>query len=99
MDDEQRRLKKQWQTAEKQRARVALPLSDDDFAALFHTVETLLSQEGCDHSLRFTTDWIADKSLAGGPLLEWLADNGGYCDCEVVSNARDAWQQIRDGSG
>jgi hypothetical protein len=28
-------------------------------------------------------------------LLAWLAENGGYCDCEVAGNAADHWEQNR----
>lgn len=27
--------------------------------------------------------------------IAWLKANGGYCDCEVVTNAADHWEQNR----
>ena len=95
MEDEQRRLKKAWQSEEKARARAAFPLPDEELGSLFDSVDARLSTENCDHSLRFTKAWLAQHSCAAPPVLEWLADNGGYCDCEVVTNARDEWERAR----
>jgi Protein of unknown function (DUF2695) len=28
-------------------------------------------------------------------VAAWLENNGGFCDCEVILNARDHWEENR----
>ena len=45
----------------------------------------------CDHSLKLTKQWIEENGLKEKEeeIIEYLEDNGGYCDCEVVLNVLD----------
>jgi hypothetical protein len=99
MDDTSRREKKQWQAQQRASARAAFPLSDADLSAMFEELDDQLERDPCDHTLRFTMRWLASSGHASGPVVDWLRDNGGYCDCEVVANVCDHWEQARgDGS-
>ena len=95
MDDEARRLKKQWLADQAAAARAAFPLPDDQLAALFRDVEAEFNREGCDHTRRLTEGWLARRNIPAGPVLEWLDDHSGYCDCEVVANAGDHFESYR----
>jgi hypothetical protein len=95
MDDKARELKRQWVSAQKGAARAKFPLLDDTLEHLFDAVETRIENVPCDHSLRAATEWLRMNSLAIEPVVAWLQDNGGFCDCEVVANARDHWEQNR----
>lgn len=44
----------------------------------------------CDHTLRETTLFIESHHLDGSKVIQWLRENGGYCDCEVALNVYDA---------
>lgn len=96
VDDESKRLKKSWQAEEKRRARAALPMPDEQMHDLFVFVEERLSVAACDHSLRRTASWLDTRDVDADRVLAWLEDNGGYCDCEVVFNAREAWERARE---
>ncbi|HYJ11804.1 MAG TPA: DUF2695 domain-containing protein, partial [Polyangiaceae bacterium] len=61
---------------------------------LFDHVANRLRSDGCDHTLRFMTEWLAE-SEGSMVVLDWLAEQGGYCDCEVDANARNHWEQNR----
>ena len=53
---------------------------------------TYLNRENapaCDHSLSDTTQWLGENGEDPEPVVSWLRDNGGYCDCEVISNVYD----------
>jgi len=95
MDDKKRELKKRWKKAERDAARSAFPLHDDKLEALFDAVEMALEDAGCDHSLRATTEWLSANGVDIGAVVVWLENNGGFCDCEVVANARDHWEESR----
>ena len=95
MDDKARQLKKQWKTAETNTARAKFPLTDDKLEALFDAVEIAIKDAGCDHSLKATTEWLEDRGLDIQAVVAWLQNYGGFCDCEVVANARDHWEENR----
>jgi hypothetical protein len=63
--------------------------------ALFDSVEMAIEDAGCDHSLRATTEWLSANGVDVGAVVTWLENNGGFCDCEVVANARDHWEENR----
>ena len=95
MDEEARQLKKQWKTAEKIAARAKFPLSDDKLESLFADVEAAIKDVACDHSLRATRKWLGDRNLDIQAVIAWLEENGGFCDCEVVANACQHWEENR----
>lgn len=92
MDQEDRERKAAWKAEQRERARGAFPLPDEELSALFHAVESGLREAGCDHSLRVTRRWLAGKTHDPEKVIAWLRANGGFCDCEVAANARDHWE-------
>ncbi len=46
-----------------------------------------LPENGCDHTLRFTIEWLqrASRRKTKG-VIEALRNRGGFCDCEVLNN-------------
>jgi hypothetical protein len=46
-----------------------------------------LAGHACDHTLRFTLEWLheADHRKSKG-VIEALRNRGGFCDCEVLNN-------------
>jgi Protein of unknown function (DUF2695) len=88
MDEDQRHLKKQWLAEQKAVARAAFPAPAIELEAFFHHVAACLAESGCDHSLRFTSSWLAQRGLDRERVLDWLVENGGFCDCEVVATAK-----------
>jgi len=43
----------------------------------------------CDHSNKLTTDYLKSKNVDMYKILDWLRENGGYCDCEILYNIED----------
>ena len=95
MNNKNQELKKRWKKAEKDAARSMFPLPNDKLEAMFDAVEIALEDTGCDHSLRATTEWLRSNGFDVAAVVTWLENNGGYCDCEVVANARDHWEENR----
>jgi hypothetical protein len=93
MKPEDRERKKAWKNEQKHNAQKAFPLSDNLLTSLFTSVEKSVDIHGCDHSRRFTIKWIEDHEESRDDALEWLESTGGFCDCEVVFNSYDHWQQ------
>jgi hypothetical protein len=94
VDSQSRSDKKRWQAQQRAAARAAFPLPDERLGRLFDHVARGLAANECDHTLRFTLEALAEIQPSS-PVVQWLAEQGGYCDCEVDANARDRWEQNR----
>jgi len=73
-------------------ARSKVPLSATEMTALFAMLDERLSDQGCDHSLKWVRAWLSDRSLDVAVVEQWLQNNGGFCDCEVLGNVEEAWR-------
>lgn len=57
------------------------------FEQLFESLETRLNEDECDHTLLLTEAWLEEMDFDEcGEVLDWLADHGGVCDCEVLAS-------------
>jgi hypothetical protein len=95
MNPADRDRKKAWKEQERQKAQAAFPLSSELLESLFASLEAKVDEEGCDHTHRFTDRWLSENKQPRTPVLEWLEGHGGFCDCEVIANAQDHWEQNR----
>ena len=81
-----------WKADQRAAARAKLPLPDDQMRALFDMLDVELPRQGCDHTLRLIRGWLVANELPIEPLVTWLQENGGFCDCEALANAEQAWR-------
>lgn len=71
----------------------SLPMSRDNFKKLFDYLDTALNDKGCADTNALTKSFleqIGASNLDG--ILEWLADKGGYCDCEILANVEEQFE-------
>lgn len=72
----------------------SLPISRDDFQNLFDFLDEKLSDEECDDKLTLTFEFLEKKEIKNIEEVEsWLRDNGGYCDCEVLYNIEEKFDE------
>src|SRR5262245_446802 len=90
--DKRARLKA-WRGEERAKARALLPLPDADMKALFDMLDQSLLEKECDHSRSLTEDWLRREGHPVARVLQWLDEHGGFCDCEVLGNAEQAWRE------
>jgi hypothetical protein len=55
----------------------------------------MLGEFGCDNTLRWAARWRDLRAPDAPDLEDELADQGGYCDCEVALNVHPE-QMLRD---
>lgn len=67
-------------------AEARLPLPRSELAALFDFLDSRLASEDCNHTLRLTREFLWERSVAEEPVVAWLGEHGGFCDCEVLAN-------------
>ncbi len=80
--------------AEQAREEARLPLSKADIKALFDAVDVGLQQADCDRTLRHTLVFLRKHDLPQERVVTWLAEYGGYCDCEVIGNVEVAGARL-----
>jgi hypothetical protein len=67
------------------------PISGPELMRLFEYVDYMWAENGCDHTLRHTRQYIRQQGLPEEELVEWLTEHGGGCDCEVLANVAEPW--------
>jgi malonyl CoA-acyl carrier protein transacylase len=65
----------------------SLPIRRDFFLNLFDYLDEELSENECDHNLELTIKFLKSSKIENIDIVtNWLKENGGYCDCEVLAN-------------
>jgi hypothetical protein len=100
MTDKARRkeLLRQCVEEEQTKARGNFPLPDETLEGFFTQLEMAMHNHGCFHDIRHSQKIIDAMSLAdeqANTLLDWCAENGGYCDCEICANTQEHWRENR----
>ena len=70
-----------------------MPAGQFDIEDLFDYLEDKLEREECNHSLRFSMQFMMENRLNFPRLSAWLQQNGGYCDCKVLEQIAPAWRK------
>ena len=87
-------LLKNYKAKEKQNFKDSLPMDEEVFWELFDYLdERLEEQDGCDHSLSLTRSFLETKGVDVDSILDWIVDNGGGCDCEVLYNVEERFEE------
>ena len=89
MKDEDRARKATWKASQVAQRDAALPAPWTELRSLAAELNARLIAAQCDHSLRFTTEWIARQKLSTTTFFSWARERGGYCDCEILMNTLD----------
>jgi hypothetical protein len=82
--EEKKALIKVWQAEQNE----DYILTEENAQELFEYLEEHIDNFGCDHTLRYTEQWLAEHFSAEiiENIVAEITDMGGYCDCEVLLN-------------
>ena len=78
-------MKQEYAERQREDDRRTLGLNESQLNEL-HQYLNQWSEKGCDHTLRFTTEWAIKSGLPVDAVCQGVRVHGGYCDCEVVFN-------------
>lgn len=81
-----------WRAQQRKTARDALPVAANQMRVMFGSLKESLATETCDHSLKLVQTWAESMDLPFAALEAWCRNNGGYCDCEVLANCQQAFE-------
>lgn len=71
----------------------SLPMDRKYFENLFDYLDNQLEKTGCDDTHKLTTGFLKkNKIMNVENILSWLAENGGYCDCEILANVEEKFE-------
>jgi len=88
-----KQLKNELRNKEQSEFEKNLPMSRELFGSLFNYLDTELSATDCDNTLKLTTNFLQKNHVTNIDTVEnWLNENGGYCDCEVLANVEEKFE-------
>ncbi|NVB85255.1 MAG: DUF2695 domain-containing protein [Kofleriaceae bacterium] len=90
-----KRLKQELREQQRRAALRALPLAIPELEAMFDMLNVELPLHGCDHSRRLTQSWLLRRGHDVEAVFAWLDEHGGYCDCEVLANVEQHFNEAR----
>ena len=90
--------RKQTQKELREKAKIefenSLPISREKFTQLFDFLDLKLSEYDCNDSLKLTNDFLQENKIENiEEIKSWLQENGGYCDCEVLNNVEEMFDE------
>lgn len=71
----------------------SLPMDRNVFEKLFDDLDHQLGKMSCDDTNTLTAAFLKkNKIMNMEHVLSWLAENGGYCDCEILANVEEKFE-------
>lgn len=72
----------------------SLPMTRERFKGLFDYLDSALQAEGCKDDLTLTVCYLRSIGTSNiDQITSWLNDNDGFCDCELLSNVEEQFEQ------
>lgn len=87
--EEKRKALAEYKRKQKEAFLSSLPMSAELFRELFDYLDAELSVQGCQDDLQLTRAFLLDQDCNTEAVLKWLAENGGGCDCEILANIEE----------
>lgn len=71
------------------KSKVSQPISENEIKDLI----VYLNNQGtdCSHEFINVKRWASLNQIDNKRLIQWLNDNGAFCDCEVLYNFDEVW--------
>lgn len=91
--DEKRKALAEYKRRQKEAFRASLPMSEETFRELFDHLDEQLSEQDCQDDLRLTQAFLEEQDCDADAVLAWLEENGAGCDCEVLANIEEQFNQ------
>ncbi|MDN3691200.1 DUF2695 domain-containing protein [Chryseobacterium tructae] len=71
----------------------SLPMDREIFENLFDYLDNQLEENNCDDTNKLTLEFLVKNKIENiETVLNWFAENGGYCDCEILANVEEKFE-------
>lgn len=96
MDKKKRKeIRNQLAKTELAEFRKSLPADENIFPKLFDLLDNQLYEKGCKHTTILTKTFLHKNGVINvTQVIEWLAENGGFCDCEILANVEYRFEYL-----
>lgn len=71
----------------------SLPMERQLFYELFDYLDDKSETVECKHDFSLTKVFLKDKNVEIEKVLEYLQENGAGCDCEVIFNVEEKFEE------
>lgn len=90
--EDKKRLLNEYKKRERESFEKSLPMSKNLFVDLFDYLDENLEENGCQHDFTLTLSFLEDNNCDVDTVIEWLLENGAGCDCEVLFNIEENFE-------
>lgn len=90
--EDKKRLLNEYKKRERESFEKSLPMSKNLFVDLFDYLDENLEEYGCQHDFTLTLSFLEDNNCDVDTVIEWLLENGAGCDCEVLFNIEENFE-------
>lgn len=85
LEDQKKKADQEFETS--------LPTSRENFIKLFDYLSRHLGDKDCDDTNILTRTFLVNFNVDNvEDVLDWLAEHGGYCDCEILANVEEQFE-------
>lgn len=70
-----------------------LPIDKEILMDLFDFLDTEIENQGCNHDYSLTETFLKERNIDSNLIFEWFEENGGYCDCEILFNVEEKFEE------
>lgn len=96
-DKDEKERRKQIQKEIQEKAQIefekSLPVSKELLQNLFDFLDEELEKNSCDDHLKLTKQFLGTIQISNvDEVTNWLKENGGFCDCEVLYNVEEKFE-------
>jgi len=91
--ERRKQLQNEWRQKQQEEFEKSLPMEREIFEKLFDFLDLQLEENGCDNTNKLTTEFLENNNIINiENVVSWLVENGGYCDCEILANVEDKFE-------
>ncbi len=84
--EKRKKIKRLIKQKERDKILDSLSISLEMLQNCFDFLDFKLAENDCDDTQKITLQFTEQNNLPKDDFIEWLRNNGGYCDCEVLAN-------------
>lgn len=94
MNQTDKKVRQHYKDLQRQAFESSLPMARELFLDLFDYLNEQSETTGCSHDFSLTEQFLRDKQVNNvEEVLEFLRENGGYCDCEIIFNVEEKFEE------
>lgn len=91
-NEDKKRLIKEYKERQAIEFENSLPMPRELFEKLFDFLDEKSEVYGCQHDFTLTKSFLEENDCDVNAVLDWLVENGAGCDCEVLFNIEELFE-------